>query len=63
MRFSSSRFVFPRVFSVLLPLVLAACVSKTQVPLALQSSFGPPPANNPEPLVKGPQAIAAPRSL
>ena len=40
--------------------LLAACVGKTQVPLALQSSFGPPPASsNPEPLVKGPQAIAA----
>ena len=33
--------------------LLAACVGKTQVPLALQSSFGPPPASsNPEPLVK-----------
>ena len=40
--------------------LLCACTSKTQVPLALQSSFGPPPASsNPEPLVKGPQAIAA----
>ena len=40
--------------------LLTACASKTQVPLALQSSFGPPPASsNPEPLVKGPQAIAA----
>ena len=40
--------------------LLAGCVGKTQVPLALQSSFGPPPASsNPEPLVKGPQAIAA----
>ena len=40
--------------------LLAACVGKTQVPLALQSSFGPPPASsNPEPLVKGPEAIAA----
>ncbi len=40
--------------------LLAACASKTQVPWAAQSSFGPPPASsNPEPLVKGPQAIAA----
>ena len=40
--------------------LLAACTSKTQVPWAAQSSFGPPPAaSNPEPLVKGPQAIAA----
>ena len=40
--------------------LLVGCASKTQVPLALQSSFGPPPASsNPEPLVKGPQAIAA----
>ncbi len=40
--------------------LLAGCVGKTQVPLAVQSSFGPPPASsNPEPLVKGPQAIAA----
>ena len=40
--------------------LLAGCASKSQVPLALQSSFGPPPASsNPEPLVKGPQAIAA----
>ena len=40
--------------------LLTACTSKTQVPWAAQSSFGPPPASsNPEPLVKGPQAIAA----
>ena len=40
--------------------LFTACTSKTQVPLLVQSSFGPPPErSNPEPLVKGPQAIAA----
>ena len=49
-----------RVALVLGASLLAACASKTQVPWAVQSSFGPPPASsNPEPLVKGPQAIAA----
>ena len=39
--------------------MLCACTMKTQVGLERRSSFGPPPADNPEPLQKGPQAIAA----
>lgn len=38
--------------------LLCACTMKTQVGLQIRSSFAPPPADNPEPLVKGGQAIA-----
>ena len=40
-------------------ILLAGCSLKTQVPLAVKSSFASPTAAEPEPLVKGPQAIAA----
>ena len=39
--------------------LLAGCASKSQVSLPSQVNFAPPPARDPEPLVKGPQAIAA----
>ena len=39
-------------------LLLSACAMKTQVPLSAKSSFASPTAAEPEPLVKGPQAIA-----
>lgn len=40
-------------------LVLGGCSFKSQVPLVAKSSFASPTAAEPEPLVKGPQAIAA----
>ena len=40
-------------------LVLGGCSFKNQVPLAVKSSFASPTAAEPEPLIKGPQAIAA----
>ena len=39
--------------------LLGGCTLKTQVPLVAKSSFASPTAAEPEPLVKGPQAIAA----
>jgi hypothetical protein len=38
---------------------LAGCAGKSQVSMANHVNFAPPPASDPEPLVKGPQAIAA----
>lgn len=37
---------------------LAGCASKSQVDMSSHVNFAPPPASDPEPLVKGPQAIA-----
>ena len=37
---------------------MAGCASKSQVGLSSHVNFAPPPASDPEPLVKGPQAIA-----
>ena len=39
--------------------LLAGCAGKSQVSMANHVNFAPPPATDPEPLVKGPQAIAA----
>jgi hypothetical protein len=39
--------------------LLAGCAGKSQVSMANHVNFAPPPASDPEPLVKGPQAIAA----
>ena len=39
--------------------LLAGCTTKSQVGLTSHVNFAPPPATDPEPLVKGPQAIAA----
>jgi hypothetical protein len=40
-------------------LIMSGCTSKSQVGLSNHTNFAPPPASDPEPLVKGPQAIAA----
>ena len=40
-------------------LILSGCASKSQVGLSSHVNFAPPPASDPEPLVKGAQAIAA----
>ena len=48
-----------RVWVGLLLAVLAGCTMKSQVGLTSLVNFAPPPAADPEPLVKGPKAIAA----
>ena len=53
----SRRFV--AVYGVFALSLLGGCASKSQVSLPSQVNFAPPPARDPEPLVKGPQAIAA----
>jgi hypothetical protein len=62
MKSLSSCFTFHRSLALLglfSACLLVGCASKSQVGLASHVNFAPPPASDPEPLVKGPQAIAA----
>ena len=55
----STRLSRRRVLALLAMGAIPGCTTRSQVGLATHINFAPPPASDPEPLIRGPQAIAA----